>query len=236
VMSKHSAGKQGVRALKHDRRLQSHLVESIAATRLVVLHTAQLESLQVLLITSAFGGEGKTILSSHLAVNLANAGHRTLLIDADLRRPAVHKVFRQPFQAGLCEVLGGEVDVAEVVQAGPVEGLSLLFAGNAQGQPGKLLTQGCLGKLLPELRQQYDYVLVDSAPVLPVADSQFIAQYVDGVILSVLRGVSRLPAVHAANERLSALQIRILGAVVHGAISDSYYHGYVSDPSHAPTS
>jgi capsular exopolysaccharide synthesis family protein len=174
------------------------------------------------------------MLSSHLAVNMANAGYRTLLIDADLRRPAVHKVFRQPLQRGLCEVLRGEVDVAEAVQPGPVEGLSLLFAGNSLGNAAKLLTHGCLAKLLPALRQHYDYVFVDSAPVLPVADSQFIAQYVDGVVVSVLRGVSRLPAVHAACERLGALHVRILGAVVHGTTGESYYHTYVSDPSQAP--
>jgi succinoglycan biosynthesis transport protein ExoP len=222
-------GKDGQGTDQNERRLHSHFVESIDATRLVLLHTARLESLQVLLMTSAFGGEGKTTLSSHLAVNLATVGYRTLLIDADLRRPAVHKVFRQPRQPGLCEVLRGEVDVSEAVQAGPVDGLSLLLAGDPLGQPAKLLTQGGLGKLLPALRKQYDYVLVDSAPVLPVADSQCICQYVDGVILSVLRGVSRLPAVHAACERLGTLQIRLLGAVVQGAIGDSYYHRYVSD-------
>jgi succinoglycan biosynthesis transport protein ExoP len=227
ALSKRGKGGQGTH--QNDRRLHSHFVESIDATRLVLLHTARLESLQVLLMTSAFGGEGKTTLSSHLAVNLATVGYRTLLIDADLRRPAVHKVFRQPRQPGLCEVLRGEIDVSEAVQAGPVDGLSLLLAGDSLGQPAKLLTQGGLGKLLPALRKQYDYVLVDSAPVLPVADSQCICQYVDGVILSVLRGVSRLPAVHAACERLGTLQIRLLGAVVQGATGDSYYHRYVSD-------
>jgi polysaccharide biosynthesis transport protein len=236
ALSKRSRGGQGARALQNDRRLESQFVESIEATRLVLLQTARLESLQVLLLTSAFGGEGKTTLSSHLAVNLATASYRTLLIDADLRRPAVHKIFLQSKQPGLCEVLRGEVEVDDAIQRGPVEGLSLLFAGNAHQQPSKLLSQGGLDKLLPVLRKQYDFVLVDSAPVLPVADSQFICQYVDGVILSVLRGVSRLPAVHAACERLSTLQSRFLGAVVQGATVDSYYHRYVADPLDAPRS
>jgi polysaccharide biosynthesis transport protein len=82
------------------RRFQKYLVDSVDATRLVLLHATRVDSLQVLQTTSAFGGEGKTMLSSHLAVNLATAGYRTLLIDADLRRPAVHKVFQLPNEPG----------------------------------------------------------------------------------------------------------------------------------------
>jgi polysaccharide biosynthesis transport protein len=207
------------------RRFQKYLVDSVDATRLVLLHATRVDSLQVLQTTSAFGGEGKTMLSSHLAVNLATAGYRTLLVDADLRRPAVHKVFHLENQPGLCDVLRGS-NLAEVLKPGPVEGLSLLPAGDCRGQPNQLLTRGCLAKLMPTLRQQYDYIIVDSAPLLPVVESQFIAQHVDGVILSVIRNVSRLPAVHAACEKLAMLDVRILGVVVHGASSDSYYHDY----------
>jgi succinoglycan biosynthesis transport protein ExoP len=228
VVSKRTSVSQKARSMQANRRLHSHFVESVDATRLMVVHTARLESVRVLLITSAFGGEGKTMLSSHLAVNLATAGYRTLLIDADLRRPALHKVFHLQNQHGLCEVLCGDVDVAEVIQPGPVEGLSLLPAGNCEEQPTQLLTRGCFGTLLPMLRGQYDFILVDSAPLLPVADTQFMAQHVDGVILSVLRHVSRLPAVHAACERLAMLQIRMLGTVVHGTSAESYYLGYGS--------
>jgi capsular exopolysaccharide synthesis family protein len=226
VLSKRAKAKPVVPAASPDRQLDSYLVDAVDATRLVLLHTARLESLQVLMMTSAFGGEGKTMLSCHLAVNLACAGFRTLLIDADLRRPAVHKVFHIPSGPGLSEVLRQEVDIAQVIQPGPVEELSILTAGDSQDCPSQLLAHGNLGTLLPALREQYDYVIVDSAPVLPVADSQLIAQYVDGVILSVLRDVSRLPAVHAACERLSMLQVRILGAVVHGVTGESYCQGY----------
>ena len=222
-----------IQSLEANHRFQKHVVESVDATRLVLLHAARNESMQVLLTTSAFGGEGKTMLSSHLAVNLATAGHRTLLIDADLRRPAVHKVFHLPNEPGLCDVLRGG-DLATAVRPGPVEGLSLLLAGECKEQPGQLLTRGCIEKLLPMLRQQYEYIIIDSAPLLPVVDSQYIAQHVDGVIMSVIRNVSRLPAVHAACEKLVMLDVRILGVVVHGATNDSYYHDYASAASQIP--
>jgi succinoglycan biosynthesis transport protein ExoP len=226
VLSKQAVGSKSKQTSDANRRFQKYLVESVDATRLVLLHATRPESLQVLQTTSAFGGEGKTMLSSHLAVNLATAGHRTLLIDADLRRPAVHKVFHVPNEPGLCEVLRGDVELAAALRPGPVEGLTLLLAGDCKEQPTHLLTGGYFKKLLPTLRQQYDYIIVDSAPLLPVVESQYIAQQVDGVILSVIRNVSRLPAVHAACERLLMFDVRILGVVVHGVTNDSYYHDY----------
>ncbi len=234
VLSKQAVGNKSSQASDANRRFQKYLVESVDATRLVLLHATRPESLRVLQTTSAFGGEGKTMLSSHLAVNLATAGHRTLLIDADLRRPAVHKVFHVPNEPGLCEVLRGDVDLAAALRPGPVEGLSLLLAGDCKEQPTHLLTGGALEKLLPTLRQQYDYIIVDSAPLLPVVESQYIAQHVDGVILSVIRNVSRLPAVHDACERLHMFNVRILGVVVHGVTNDSYYHDYALASSQTP--
>jgi capsular exopolysaccharide synthesis family protein len=226
VVSQSAAKARKSQALTVDRQFQKYLVESVDATRLVLLHTTQHDSAQVLLTSSAFGGEGKTMLSCHLAVNLATAGFRTLLIDADLRRPAVQKVFHIANEPGLCEVLRSEVDLASAIRQGPVENMSLLMAGDCKEQPTKLLACASFSNLLPVLREQYDYIIVDSAPLLPVVDSQFIAQHVDGVILSVIRNVSRLPAVHAACERLVSLDVRILGVVVHGVENDSYYHDY----------
>ena len=209
-----------------ERYLHNLLVESVDPTRLVLVHASRLEALRVLMITSAFAAEGKTMLSSHLAANLARSGHRTLLIDGDLRRPAVHKVFNQPGQPGFGEVLTGEVDMSEAVQPGPLEGLWILPAGKCKQQPAQLLARRSIGTLFQKLKEQYDYIIVDSAPVLPVADTQVIGQHVDGVILSVRRDVSRLHALHEAYERLAMLKIRILGAVLHGTSGRSYGSSY----------
>jgi succinoglycan biosynthesis transport protein ExoP len=226
VMSRRSTGKKGAAASRKNRQLHSHMLESVDATRLLILHTARSESMQVLMVTSAYGGEGKTMLSSHLAVSLASTGYRTLLIDGDLRRPTMHKVFNLPSTPGLSEVLRQEIDIDQVIRPGPVDGLALLTAGSCKNQPGQLLSQASIGPLLETFRQQYDYIILDSAPVLPVADSQLLGQHADGVVLSVLRDVSRLPSVHAAYTRLSMLHIRILGAVIHGTPSNSYYLHY----------
>jgi capsular exopolysaccharide synthesis family protein len=203
---------------------QQLLTESIDATRTMLLHAAQLDSLKIVMIASAVGGEGKTSLASHLAVSLAHAGRRTLLVDTDLRKPAVHQVFDVPVAPGLSDVLRGSAPLLETIRPSDIDGLSLLPAGEACGQTLRALAQKGLTPIFEQLREQYDIIVVDSCPVLPVADALVVAQHVDAVIFSILREVSRFPTVHAAWERLESLGVRMLGAVVNGA--REHHHGY----------
>jgi capsular exopolysaccharide synthesis family protein len=202
------------------------LVEAVDATRLVLLHTARLDSLRVLLVTSAGGGEGKSMLSVHLASSLVRAGHKTLLVDGDLRRPTLHTLFGLSACPGLAEVLRGDLPVENAL-LGSADGVpALLTAGNAAGEAAQLLGNGRLGELFEKLKERFEFIIVDSAPVLPVVDSQLVALHADGVLLSVLRDVSRLPAVHAACERLALLKISIVGAVVHGTATHAGARAY----------
>jgi polysaccharide biosynthesis transport protein len=198
------------------------LTESIDATRTMLLHAAQSESVRVVMVTSALQGEGKTSLSSHLAASLARAGRRIVLIDGDLRRPSLHRLLEQPEGPGLAECLRGEAALADAVRPTTIGGLSLLPAGQCSPETLVALAQDGMGELVRQLRDQYEFVLVDSSPVLPVADAPQIGRHMDAVIFSVLRDVSRLPSVYAAHERLAMLGIRVLGAVVSGARTASY--------------
>jgi capsular exopolysaccharide synthesis family protein len=218
-------------ALTADRKRQSCLVESIDATRTLLLHASRAEAIRVVMVTSAVKGEGKTSLSAHLAASLARAGRRTLLIDGDLRRPAVHRLFDVAATPGLCEVLRGEALACDVVRPTPAVGLSLIAAGRCDPMALQALARGDMAEAFRTVRDDYDFVVVDSAPILPVADSLLIGQEVDAVLFSVLRDVSRIPAVHAARERLSVLGVRILGAVLSGVRSDGYhsYEYYYAD-------
>jgi polysaccharide biosynthesis transport protein len=203
---------------------QQLLTESIDATRTMLLHATQQDTLRIVMIASAVGGEGKTSLASHLAVSLAHAGRRTLLVDSDLRKPAVHRVFDIAPGPGLSEVLRGAAPLAEAVHVSEIDGLSLMPAGEADASTLRALAQSGLGPVFDQLRGQYDIIAVASCPVLPVADALLVAQHVDAVIFSILREVSRFPTVHAAWRRLESLGVRMLGAVVNGARED--HHGY----------
>jgi capsular exopolysaccharide synthesis family protein len=206
------------------------LIESVDAARAVIVHASRRMGLRVVMITSAVGGEGKTMLSAHLAASMARAGWRALLVDADFRRPSLDKIFGLADQPGLSDVLRGTADIADVRQPGPMEGLWVIPAGQCDARSMQALAQGALRGLFERIKGDYDLIVVDSAPVLPVVDSQIIAQAVDGVILSALRDVSRLPQIHAACERLMLFQVSLLGAVVHGEEARTYGSPYPYTP------
>jgi capsular exopolysaccharide synthesis family protein len=171
------------------------------------------------LVTSAVPGEGKTSLASQLAASMARAWRKTLLIDGDLRKPAAHQLFELPGEPGLSEVLRGEVDPNDVIKATSVGRLWLMPAGQWDPHAQQALAQDGVGKLFDQMKEEYELIVVDSCPVLPVADTLLLGQHVDTVLLSVLKGTSSLPTIYAARQRLAALDIPVLGAVFAGGSS-----------------
>ncbi|MCS6851588.1 MAG: polysaccharide biosynthesis tyrosine autokinase [Gemmataceae bacterium] len=196
--------------------------ESVDSIRTLLLREAALETLRVVMVSSAVEGEGKTTLASHLAASLARAGRRTLLLDCDLRRPALHQLFEAPLEPGFADVLRGEVSVPDILQSTGIDGLTLAAAGVCDADALAALARDGLAQLFQELRTSFDFVVVDSFPILAATDSLLIGQHVDGVILSVLSDVSRTHCVHSACQRLEDLGIRLLGAVVGGDKVESY--------------
>jgi capsular exopolysaccharide synthesis family protein len=218
-----------------DPEWESLLTESLDAARTLFLHTAQVGSIQTLMVSSAVSSEGKTTFATQLAASLARAGRKTVLIDADLRSPAVHRLFDLPRAEGLAEVLTGTADLPDVLKPTQLDHLFLLTAGENSGEAVPALAQGGLQMVIQHLRLQFEFIIVDSAPVLPVADSLLVGQHVDAVILTVLREVSQMPKVHAAHQRLANLRIRVLGAVVCGMQPDlgEADYRYAAEPEEA---
>jgi capsular exopolysaccharide synthesis family protein len=207
---------------------QNLMTESVDATRTMILHAARVEGLRTVMVTSAVSGEGKTSLSCHLACSLARAGRKTLLLDCDMRNPAAHRLFELPSEPGLCEVLRGEAQLADVIRATPATNLWMIPAGQFDEQALQTFTlsQDGFSPLLEQLKSQFDFIVIDSSPVLPVVDTLVVAQNVDVVVFSLLRDVSRIPSVYAAYQRLATLGVRILGAVVNGVETGSYGYSH----------
>jgi capsular exopolysaccharide synthesis family protein len=196
-------------------------------TRTRLIHAANRDGDRVVMVTSAVPREGKTSLSAHLAASLARTGRRTLLVDGDLRVPSLHRLFERPSHPGLAEVLRGEFKVTSVVQHTNVSDLWIMTAGKADTNAIQAFARPQqLQAVIQALREQYECVVVDSAPILPVVDSLLLGQHVDAVILSVLRGVSHMPAVQTAYERLVELNVRVVGMVVTGADPQELYGGW----------
>jgi succinoglycan biosynthesis transport protein ExoP len=197
--------------------LRHNLIESIDAIRTMLLRNAVAENLRVVMVTSAVGGEGKTTLASNLAMSLARAGRKTLLIDCDLRSPAAHQLFEIPLQPGFSEVMLHEVDLPDAVRPTTTDAnLFVLPAGLWDRNVVQELAKTGITSIFEKLRDEFDFIIVDSHPVLAATDSLLIAQNVDAVIVSLMRDVSQMHNVHTACQQLTTLGIRVFGAVVSG--------------------
>jgi Mrp family chromosome partitioning ATPase len=151
-----------------------------------------------------------------LALGFARAGLRTLLIDGDLRHPTLHRVFGVDRQPGFADVLRGTADVGAAIRPGPVEGLSLMLAGRGDAQAVPTLGWRRLPDLIRELKSHYQMVIIDTAPLLALPDTLYLAEHADGAVLAIRRDVSRLPSVWAAVQRLNMFKCRLIGAIVSG--------------------
>jgi capsular exopolysaccharide synthesis family protein len=202
--------------------LTAPMTESVDTIRTVLLKSPAHKGVKVVMVTSAVSGEGKTSVACHLAASLARAGKRTVLLDSDLRKPAAHRQFDVPLEPGFSEYLRGDMDFDDIVVPSPVSGLSIIPAGRWDPAASQALSLETVGKCFDDLRQNYDIVIVDVPPVLPLADAMLIGQYADAALFAVMRDVSRVPALWQAYQRLASLGIRMLGAVLIGENSSAY--------------
>lgn len=193
------------------------VMESIDAIRTSLLHDADARNTRLVMVTSATLGEGKTTLAAALASSLARAGRKTLLLDGDLRRPTVHELFEVPAQPGFSELLLGEVELADAAQETLLENLWIMPAGQWDREVLLALSRDGLAGTFERLGEEFDFILIDSHPVLEATDALLIGRQVDAVLLSVLSDVSQMPRVYAAQQQLANLGIRVLGAVVNAA-------------------
>jgi capsular exopolysaccharide synthesis family protein len=199
--------------------------------RLYQLRTDNTKPFRTLLVTSAISSEGKTFVVSNLAQSIVQQpGHTALMIDADMRRSRLHLPFDAPTTPGLTDYLGGRADEMAVIQQGQESNLFLIAGGSDVQNPSELLSNGRLKALLGRTAPLFDWVIIDSPPYLPVADSGVLADLCDGVLLVVQAGVT---TVAAAQKTCHELRKRnIVGVVLNGVDgshvygeSDRYGHG-----------
>ncbi len=200
-----------------DQTWHLRLTESVDAVAASLLRKAELEQVRVILVSSAVGGEGKTTLATQLAMSLARSGRRTILVDFDLRRPAFDEIFALPLEPGVSEILRGETEITDAIHATATENLSVVTAGRWDRQALASLANGAASSLFDELRAECEFMVVDSSPILPVADTRIVSQHVDTVVLSVFRDISQAPKVQAACEILEAFGVSTVEAVVTGS-------------------
>jgi protein-tyrosine kinase len=193
-----------------------------------IRHGHSKRDLRSFLVTSAHRGEGKSTVSSHLALTVARfRGKKSLIVDADLRRPRLHDIFDVPKEPGLAECLEGQIDPLKAVKDTKVENLRVIPAGRSLKSPAHLFEGEVLSEIFEKIKFYYDIVIVDSAPVIPVSDPMLISSEVDGVILVLLAGRTPRNVAMRAKNILADANANILGAVVNN-LSEvlPYYYDY----------
>lgn len=186
------------------------------------------DRLKVIVVTSSGPGEGKSTTAANLAVSFANANKRTILIDTDLRKPVLHKYFNCSNQKGLTNMLIDEVKFEDVICKTDVENLFLLPCGTKPPNPSELIGSTRMESFIEALKQSFDYIILDSPPVVAVTDAQVLSKFVDGYILVIASGITEKLAAIKARDLLNMVNAKILGVVLNkvDVKSKKGYYGY----------
>jgi capsular exopolysaccharide synthesis family protein len=192
---------------------KSVVAEAYRTLRTSILFSAMQRGLQTFMVVSANAGEGKSTTAANLAVVLADAGKRVVLISADLRKPRLHQFFNLQAQPGLSNALAGEVKPWEALQNPTVENLRVMASGPVPARPTELLQSDRMGELLADLRDISDFVIIDTSPILPVADALVIAALVDGVLMVADASITTRSAITHTRELLDQVDAPLVGAV-----------------------
>lgn len=205
----------------------SPITEAYRSLRTSVQYSSIDRKVHALGVTSAHPGEGKSVTSANLAIAVALQGKRVILVDADLRRPSVHRMFGVESEPGLTTVLAAEMELEDALRSTGIEGLQILTSGPLPPNPPELLNSQVMLDLMERLKEIADVIIFDTPPVVPVTDAQVLGSHLDGMILVVESGQARKATVKHARELLDRTRVRLLGVVLNKIDQGgSYYHQY----------
>ena len=204
----------------------SPMSESYRTLRTNIQYSSFDKRVKTILVTSSGPGEGKTTTSSNLAVVMAQGGNKTILIDCDQRKPQVHRVFKLSNSTGLSNMLVKENEMQVGIQKTDVPNLHVLTAGTRPPNPAELLGSEKMKTFVDLLEKNYDFIILDTPPIVMVTDAQILAQYTDGCLLVISSGEAERDAAIKAKNLLVKVNAKILGVVLNKVDSTKkgYYH------------
>lgn len=212
---------------------KSIVAEAYRTIRTAVFFGVPQEEAQTILITSPAPGDGKSTVASNLAITMAQAGQKTLLLDADLRKPMQHNIFQiESREEGLSNLLVGAINIEDAIRPGPVRNLDILSCGTDVPNPSEVLNSNSFAKILKDLSERYDRVIIDSPPVGPVADSQILSALCNVTLLVLRAEKSTRRQSKQARDSLLSVGGYILGAIVNDVSQKHGRYGYYSGYGH----
>ena len=225
----------GLRLIR-DTSSYSPLMESYRTLRTNINFAAVGRPVRSLVVTSAIAAEGKSTTVANLAMAMAMDNKRVIIVDADLRRPSLHKLFKLDSSPGLTDLLIETHTLDQVIRTTPVKNISVITAGSPPPNPAELLGSSAMGQLLAELEAYADIVLFDSPPVLLVTDSVVLASRTNGVLLVVGFGETKKASTKKALEVLGRANANVLGTVLNRLEGPSGSYYYYAGKYYAPVS
>jgi capsular exopolysaccharide synthesis family protein len=206
---------------------QHALAEAFRSLRSSVLFVPpEAERSRTILVTSAIPKDGKSTTAANLAIMLARSGAQVLLVDTDLRQGQIHKEFAVPVSPGLAEVLGEKLDWASVVTHNSVANLSIVPRGTASHHPGELFVKSTQQQFLQEASSKYDFVVLDSPPVMAADDASNLVPYVDVVLMVIRANHTSGRVARAALELLRLRRAKFVGIVFNGVNAGDHFNFY----------
>ena len=231
MSNKKMSSRQAARKLVVRTNPQSISTEQYRTIRTNILFSIPSDDMKTILFTSPSKEEGKSTTCSNMAIVFAESGKKVLMIDADMRRPTLHHTFHMSNKSGLSNLLLGKGRLTDTVRRSGIKNLDLLLCGQIPVNPAELLQSSAMDDLLEEICGMYDLILIDSPPLLAVADSKILANKCDGAVLVVNTGKTEKASVIKARDALVTAKAFILGVVLNNfdlAKNHSYYQNYGS--------
>jgi capsular exopolysaccharide synthesis family protein len=210
----------------------SRLAESYRSIRTALLLSSADNPVKTIAVTSAMPGEGKTISVANLAVTLAQSGKTVLVVDADLRRPRQHRMFKVKNTYGLTTYLTDSVEIKDVVKSTEIPNLFLVNAGPVPPNPAELLGSDKMTRFIRMMSEESDYILFDLPPMLEISDALILGAKVDGVVLVVWGDKTSREALRKAREKLDLLKVRTIGVIINNVSAPSHGAYYYKDDYH----
>lgn len=187
------------------------------------------KELKIITVTSSRPREGKSTVSSNLAVTFAENGKKVLLIDTDLRRPTIHKVFKLPNSLGIVNAVLNPEQINNIINVDVVPGVDIITSGAIPPNPSELLGSNKCRMLIEQLKTIYDYIILDAPPLLAVTDAQILTTLSDGTLIVAFHGLTKKDELSKAKDLLEKVNGNILGVVLNGIPQDDtnyYYYSY----------
>lgn len=216
---------EGINLIAHND-LKNPATEAYRVIRTSIQFAQAGKELKTLAVTSCIPNDGKSMTAANLAVVLTQAGKSVLLIDCDMRNPTVHKNFNLSNKVGLSSCISMGTALSDAVQKTSIEGLYALTGGVISPNPSELLGSEQMKNVLQRAKEQYDYVLIDTPPVMPVTDALIVSRFVDGMILVIASAEVKVEMARDVKNQLVNAGANILGVVLNKVRSEHHGYGY----------